>query len=165
MRKELGYVIAPHALPGGLKVRQFFKIYQNVRMVTGDPWEPLVELLQLGAFLETLISDCSLGTKQKICIASALIGSPGLVILDKSFNGLDTLAARRLREWLIGWGNENENCLLYASHMLDQLRTLCDRILIVTKSGKIVDSALDPVTLKEASVDALEAKFLSLMSA
>lgn len=79
----------------------------------------------------------SLGMKQRIGIAQALLNRPKLLILDEPANGLDPAGIREIRDLLKKLAHEFNMAILVSSHLLAEMQLMCDRILII-KNGKIV---------------------------
>ncbi|MEB2264594.1 ATP-binding cassette domain-containing protein [Priestia megaterium] len=68
----------------------------------------------------------SLGMKQRLGIAQALLGDPDLLILDEPANGLDPMGVRELRELLFTLKRDYNKTILISSHLLDELQRVCD---------------------------------------
>ena len=80
----------------------------------------------------------SLGMKQRLGLANALIKKPKLLILDEPTNGLDPHGIKNLREILKQISNERHMSILISSHILAEVENICDRIVIIDK-GKIIE--------------------------
>ena len=80
----------------------------------------------------------SLGMRQRLGIASTLLGDPALVILDEPANGLDQAGQREIRELIRDLAKEERGVLL-ASHLLHEVEQVCDRVLVI-KKGKLIAS-------------------------
>ena len=102
----------------------------------------------------------SLGTKQRLGIAQALLGDPDLLILDEPANGLDPMGVRELRELLFTLKRDYNKTILISSHLLDELQRVCDQIVVMREGELIWDGALDQL----ASGKNLEDAFVELVS-
>jgi ABC-2 type transport system ATP-binding protein len=80
----------------------------------------------------------SLGMRQRLGIASTLLGDPALVILDEPANGLDPAGQREIRELIRELAKEGRGVLL-ASHLLHEVEQVCDRVIVI-KKGKLIAS-------------------------
>ncbi len=80
----------------------------------------------------------SLGMRQRLGVASTLLGDPALVILDEPANGLDPAGQREIRELVRELAKEDRGVLL-ASHILHEVEQVCDRVLVI-KKGKLIAS-------------------------
>jgi ABC-type multidrug transport system ATPase subunit len=102
----------------------------------------------------------SLGMKQRLGIAQALLGDPDLLILDEPANGLDPMGVRELRELLFNLKRDYNKTILISSHLLDELQRVCDQIVVMREGKLIWDGALDQL----ASGKNLEDAFVELVS-
>jgi ABC-2 type transport system ATP-binding protein len=96
----------------------------------------LLHLVGLAARADDRFRRYSFGMKQRLGIASALLGNPGLLILDEPINGLDPAGVHEMRG-LIGRLAEGERTVLVSSHVLTEVEQVCDW-LIVIESGRLV---------------------------
>ncbi|AZV57514.1 ATP-binding cassette domain-containing protein [Clostridium sp. AWRP] len=79
----------------------------------------------------------SLGMKQRLGIAQALLNNPEVIILDEPANGLDPMGMRDLRELIFKLQKEKKITFFISSHLLDELQQLCNRFVVINK-GKLV---------------------------
>jgi len=91
----------------------------------------------------------SLGMKQRLGIAAALIGSPDLLLLDEPANGLDPPGALELRRLLRALAGEGIT-ILFSSHLLDEVERLCDRVAILENGRVAAEGALDALLTADA---------------
>ncbi|MBC6490732.1 ABC transporter ATP-binding protein [Flavihumibacter stibioxidans] len=101
-------------------------------------------------------STYSLGMKQRLAIAAALLGAPRVLVLDEPTNGLDPVGIAEIRE-LIKTLNKQGHTIIMASHLLDEVEKICTHVAIL-KTGKIittgpVDEVLADEELVELSAD------------
>lgn len=96
----------------------------------------LVSELEMSEYIKKKAGQYSLGMKQKLGIALALINNPKLVILDEPMNGLDPKATKNLRN-LIKKRASNGVTFLISSHLLSELQKLADDVILVS-NGKII---------------------------
>lgn len=104
--------------------------------VPTDEVDRVLELVGLSGRSGDRATRYSLGMKQRLGIATALLGAPPLLILDEPVNGLDPQAIAETRDLLRGLRNEGHTILL-SSHLLGEIDELCDR-LVVLDSGRVV---------------------------
>ena len=100
--------------------------------------DPLLARLGLTQRARSKFRTYSLGMRQRLGIASTLIGDPALVILDEPANGLDPAGQREIRELIKELARENRGVLL-ASHLLYEVEQVCDRVVVI-KQGRLVTS-------------------------
>jgi len=124
---------------------KFLSGYQNLihfaRMVPGVTKERIDELVKLVG-LENRIHDkvkrYSLGMRQRLGVAQALLHKPSVLILDEPTNGLDPAGIRELRDYLRKLAQEEGIAVIVSSHLLSEMELMCDRIAII-QNGKLVD--------------------------
>ena len=122
--------------------------YQNLvhfaRMSAGVTKERIQEVIKLVA-LENRIHDkvktYSLGMRQRLGVAQALLARPSLLILDEPTNGLDPAGIRELRDYLRKLTQEEGISVVVSSHLLSEMELMCDRVAII-QNGKLIDVRL-----------------------
>jgi len=111
--------------------------------------DPLLARLGLAPRAGSKFRTYSLGMRQRLGIASTLLGDPALVILDEPANGLDPAGQREIRELIRELAAENRGVLL-ASHLLYEVEQVCDRVLVIKKGKLIASGTLEEVTRRGA---------------
>ncbi|MFD2617172.1 ABC transporter ATP-binding protein [Terrilactibacillus laevilacticus] len=99
----------------------------------------VVKLVGLEKAIKNKVRTYSLGMKQRLGIAQALLDHPKLLILDEPTNGLDPEGIREIREYLKKLARETGIAVFVSSHLLSEMELLCDRIVIIQK-GQITDT-------------------------
>src|SRR6185312_14153251 len=104
-RAKAGFGLAIDApeLPAVLSGRQYLQFVASIRSCAADGWPcgDLLSRLDLKRWIDRPIAEYSLGTRAKIAIAAALLGSPPLLVFDESLNGLDPLAAWEVKRIIL----------------------------------------------------------------
>jgi sodium transport system ATP-binding protein len=117
--------------------------------------------LGMEKFIERRVKGFSQGQRIKVALARALVHDPGNLILDEPTNGLDVMAIRSLREMLRGLRSEGR-CILFSSHVMQEVAALCDRVVIIGHGRVLADDS--PQAIRERSgVDTLEEAFLDVL--
>lgn len=124
---------------------KFLTGYQNLihysRMMKGISGERIQEVVKLVG-LENRINDkvktYSLGMRQRLGLAQALLHNPSLLILDEPTNGLDPAGIREIRDYLRKLAKEEGLAVFVSSHLLSEMELMCDRIGIL-QHGKLID--------------------------
>ena len=93
--------------------------------------ERVAELVSLDHRLDQRVGTYSLGMRQRLGIAQALLGSPRLLILDEPANGLDPAGIREIRELLRELATERQMSVFVSSHLLGEIEQMCDRVAII----------------------------------
>jgi len=93
----------------------------------------------MGPWLDTWLSECSLGTRQKVSVLLALLGSPPLILLDEPLNALDPISALALKQELTRLTAEAGCTVLMASHDLAAIEMLNNHILVLLNGRVVLD--------------------------
>jgi len=112
----------------------FAKIYRNVDKARINE---VIKIVDLEKSINDKVKTYSLGMKQRLGIAQALLHSPKLLILDEPTNGLDPAGIKDLRKLLRKLSSETGLTVLVSSHILGEMQQMCDRVCIINK-GKII---------------------------
>ncbi|UFT99734.1 ABC transporter ATP-binding protein [Radiobacillus kanasensis] len=131
------------------------------RMIPGITKERIQEIISLVG-LEKAIHEkagrYSLGMRQRLGIAQALLHNPSILILDEPTNGLDPSGIREIRQYIRNLAEKENVAVIVSSHLLSEMEMMCDRIGII-KNGEIIaiESVKDAVgesDMKEVSLEA-----------
>ena len=112
----------------------FAKIYKGVDEARINE---VVKIVDLEKAIKDKVKTYSLGMKQRLGIAQALLHSPKILILDEPTNGLDPAGIKDMRELLRKLATETGLTVLVSSHILGEMQQMCDRVGIINK-GKII---------------------------
>ena len=111
-------------------------------------------------------STFSLGMKQRLAIASALLNDPEILILDEPTNGLDPQGIHEIRQ-IIKTIASNGTTILLASHLLDEVEKVCSHVVVIRKGIKLYSGRVDEMTasngLFELKVDENEYELIKLL--
>ncbi|HTV98451.1 MAG TPA: ATP-binding cassette domain-containing protein [Steroidobacteraceae bacterium] len=133
-RAHLG--VLPHAagLYGNLTAREnieyFGALHGVERSRARARSNELARALGMGAFIDRRAKGFSQGQRIKVALARALIHDPSNLVLDEPTNGLDVMAIRNLRELLRELRSQGR-CVLFSSHVMQEVAALCDRVVIL----------------------------------
>ncbi|WOD65276.1 ABC transporter ATP-binding protein (plasmid) [Niallia taxi] len=108
----------------------------------------LADLVGLKDALHQKVKTYSLGMKQRLGIAQALLSSPEVLILDEPTNGLDPAGIIEIREYLLKIAKEQNISIFISSHLLNEMEILCDRLIYIHK-GEIIDDQKNIETERE----------------
>ncbi|CAI8976965.1 MULTISPECIES: ABC transporter ATP-binding protein [Bacillus] len=105
--------------------------------VTEDRIDEVVQLLGMGQVIDRKVKAYSLGMRQRLGIAQALIHNPDVLILDEPTNGLDPNGIHEMRMYINKIAHEQGKAVLVSSHLLSEVELMCDRVIII-QHGKYV---------------------------
>jgi len=107
--------------------------------VTKDRVLEVIDLLGLSSAIHKKFSTYSLGMKQRLGIAQALLHNPAILILDEPTNGLDPAGVREIRDYLKKIAEVEDTAILLSSHLLSEIELICDRAIII-QNGQFVEA-------------------------
>lgn len=124
---------------------KFLSGYQNLRqfarMVPGvskQRIDEVVELVGLGQRIHDKVKTYSLGMRQRLGVAQALLNRPKLLVLDEPTNGLDPQGIRELRDYLRLLCREEGTTVFVSSHLLSEMELMCDSVAII-QNGQLLE--------------------------
>ena len=149
--KQIGLVMGnKQGLNWDLTAKQSFdllsQIYEIPKVEYTTRLEKLTKLMQVETLLQTQIRRLSLGERMKMELIGAILHNPKILILDEPTIGLDVIAKQTLRKFLREIQAEMGVTLLLTSHDMDDIETVCDRVVIINKGQKIYDDSLSKLT-------------------
>jgi sodium transport system ATP-binding protein len=118
----------------------------------------IVELLEIGGFADRRTKGFSQGQRTKVSLARALVHNPQNVILDEPSNGLDVMATRSLRELILKLKDAGR-CVLFSSHVMQEVAALCDDIVIIANGRVAIDDSVEGIR-ERTGCDDLEDAFV-----
>ena len=163
-RARLGVLSDARGIYTRLTARENIAYYGALRGMTpaavGLAIERLAELLDLKALLDRRTDGFSQGERMKVAIARTLVHDPPNVMLDEPSNGLDVMTTRSLRD-AIRRLREAGKCVLFSSHVMQEVSALCDNIVIVAR-GEVVAAGTAAQLLAQSGCSNLEDAFVRL---
>lgn len=119
--------------------------------IKGTPYSKVTEKLELVGLIDRKDSKFrtfSLGMKQRLAIASALLNDPEILILDEPTNGLDPQGIRQIRDIIKNIASQGTTILL-ASHLLDEVEKVCSHVLVLRKGQILYSGKVDGMIANE----------------
>ncbi len=164
--KKVGAIIERPNFYPYMSAVQNLRLVCKIKEVSEDKIEEKLELVGLLDRKDSKFQTYSLGMKQRLAIASALLNEPEILILDEPTNGLDPQGIHQIREIIKKIAAEGTTILL-ASHLLDEVEKVCSHVVILRKGEKLYSGRVDGMLathgffeLKSAQAEAL-VKFLN----
>lgn len=165
VRRRLGVLPDARGLYKHLTARENIDYFARLQGVPDDEGvrrrEALVEVLEMGDFADRRAQGFSQGQRVKTAIARALIHDPRNVILDEPTNGLDVMATRRMRQFMRDLRTEGR-CVLFSSHIMQEVAQLCDRIVVIAKGRVVADESPEALRLQTGESN-LEEAFVKII--
>jgi sodium transport system ATP-binding protein len=164
VRARIGMLSDARGLYGRLTARENIAYYGALRAMEPAAVEAaiarLAELLDMKPLLDRRTDGFSQGEKMKVAIARALVHDPPNVILDEPSNGLDVMTTRNLREVIRNLRAQGK-CVLFSSHVMQEVSALCDEIVIVAH-GAVAAHGTPEALLAASGCANLEDAFVHL---
>ena len=136
---SVGGIIENPEMYGNLTGMDNLKIYARMHKdITKERIDEVVKLVKLGNRINDKVSKYSLGMRQRLGVAQALLHRPKLLILDEPTNGLDPMGIKELRETLRELSDKEGLAVMVSSHLLSEMELMCDRFGIID-AGKVID--------------------------
>lgn len=123
-------------------IRYFGELHGLSKAEIAERTRVLSEQLDMSEILDRQTEGFSQGQRTKTAIARALVHDPRNVILDEPTNGLDVMTTRAMREFLFKLRDDGR-CVIFSSHIMQEVAALCDRIVIIAKGRVVADGTAD----------------------
>ncbi len=140
--KKVGAIIERPNFYPYMTALQNLKLVCKIKGVSEDRIEDTLELVGLWDRRNSKFRTFSLGMKQRLAIASALLNDPEILILDEPTNGLDPQGIHQIREIIKKIASQGTTILL-ASHLLDEVEKVCSHVVILRKGEKLYSGTVD----------------------
>ncbi|MDZ4179826.1 MAG: ATP-binding cassette domain-containing protein [Coriobacteriia bacterium] len=148
----VGAMITPEWIPGD---RSALNVLLCLALTHGIPRQrcrDLLALVGLGDVANRRVRTFSLGMRQRLGIAIALLGEPTHLVLDEPVNGLDPEGVAWVRRFLREYVNEGRSVLL-SSHLMSELQNTADRVVVLSEGRVVADDAMNSlVSVSDGSV-------------
>jgi ABC-2 type transport system ATP-binding protein len=156
--RRVGAVLDAADVDPGRTGRNHLRVLAPLVAAPASRVDEVLGLVELGDAADRRAGGYSLGMRQRLGIAAALLGDPELLILDEPANGLDPEGVRWLRDFLRAFAADGGTVLISSHHLAEVAQTV-DRVVIINRGRLVLESALDDVATDAAS---LEDVFLEL---
>ncbi len=164
VRRQIGVLPHDSGLYGRLTAIENVRYFGQLQGLSGRELtariDTLVDQLGMQEFATRRTAGFSQGQRIKVALARALVHNPGHVILDEPTNGLDVMATRALRE-IIYELKDAGKCVLFSSHIMQEVEALCDDVVIIGAGEVRFDGTLNQLR-ERAGTDNLEDAFVAL---
>jgi ABC-2 type transport system ATP-binding protein len=140
--KKVGAIIERPNFYPYMTAAQNLKLVCRIKNVSTDKIEEKLEMVGLLDRKNSKFQTYSLGMKQRLAIASALLNDPEILILDEPTNGLDPQGIHQIRQIIKEIASQGTTILL-ASHLLDEVEKVCSHVVILRKGEKLYSGPVD----------------------
>lgn len=140
--KKVGAIIERPNFYPYMSAYQNLKLVCKIKEISHDSIERTLDIVGLLDRKDHFFDSFSLGMKQRLAIASALLNDPDILILDEPTNGLDPQGIHQIRE-IIKTIAEAGTTILLASHLLDEVEKVCSHVVVLNKGINIFSGRVD----------------------
>jgi ABC-type multidrug transport system, ATPase component len=152
-RRQIGTLLETPNFYHYLNAVQNLKIAATIKKRGHEDIDHVLKLVNLYERKHSRFSTYSLGMKQRLAIASSLLGNPDVLVFDEPTNGLDPVGIAEIRE-LIKKLNQQGKTIIMASHLLDEVEKVCTHVAILQKGSLITHGHVDEILVTEDVVEA-----------
>lgn len=165
--KKVGAIIERPNFYPYMTAIQNLSLICRIKGISTDKIEEKLKVVNLYERRDSKFRTYSLGMKQRLAIASALLNDPEILILDEPTNGLDPQGIHEIRQIIKGIA-ANGTTILLASHLLDEVEKVCSHVVVIRKGVKLYSGRVDEMTasngLFELKADSDEEKLIELLN-
>ena len=165
VRRRIGVLSDARGIYPRLSARENIRYYGALHGLVGDTLDArvdeLVRALGIAGIADRRAQGFSQGERMKVAIARALVHDPQAILLDEPTNGLDIMSIRALRS-LLRELRANGKCLLFSSHVMQEVSALCDSIVILGR-GRVIATGTAAELLLQSGESSLEDAFVRLL--
>jgi ABC-2 type transport system ATP-binding protein len=142
---QVGAVLEASGFHPGRKARNHLRVLAQAGRAPKSRVDEVLEIVGLEGAAKKRVGTYSLGMRQRLALASALLGDPGVLILDEPANGLDPEGIRWLRDLLRSLAAEGR-AVLVSSHVLAEVEQTADEVVIINKGRFVASGSVESLT-------------------
>ena len=165
--KEIGSFIEAPAFYGNLTGEENLDVVRKILKLPQTSVDEVLEIVGLTKWKDRLARKYSLGMKQRLGLASALIGRPPILILDEPTNGLDPVGVHEIRNLIRSLPEKFDCTVLVSSHLLSEIELMADNIGVLNHGNLLFEGTIEELKQKVAeqgySTNNLEDTFIALI--
>jgi ABC-2 type transport system ATP-binding protein len=140
--REVGALLDAGAMHPGRTGRAHLRIAARTNGIPSSRVDAVIDEVGLGAAARRRIKGYSLGMRQRLGIAAALLGDPPILLFDEPVNGLDLDGVRWIRALFRGFADQGRTVLV-SSHLMSEMQLIADRVVIIGRGRLIADAGID----------------------
>ena len=143
-KRDIGYLPEQPPLYLDMTVREYlYFVYElkGCRLPRNTHLKEICELVKIDNVFDRIIKNLSKGYKQRVGLAQALVGNPGVLILDEPTVGLDPKQIIEIRTLIKKLGKNHT--VILSSHILSEVQAVCDRIVVINQGKIVADDTAD----------------------
>jgi ABC-2 type transport system ATP-binding protein len=150
-RRQVGALLESTGFHPGRSGRNHLRVIARAAGIDASRIDPLLELVGLEGAADRRVGGYSLGMRQRLGLATALLGDPGVLVLDEPANGLDPAGVSWIRRLLRHWADEGRTVLV-SSHYLAEVAQVVDQVVIIRDGSIVADTDIAELTTSRVTV-------------
>ena len=147
-RKQIGALLETPNFYPYLSAEQNLKVAAAIKEVDDNDIDRVLDIVNLSSRKKSKFSGFSLGMKQRLAIASVLLGDPQVIVLDEPANGLDPQGIAEVRELIIKLGSKGHT-IIVASHIIEEVEKVCTHVVVIKQGNKLAEGEIGEVLREE----------------
>lgn len=151
-RKQIGTLLETPNFYHYLSGKKNLEIAASIKQKGKEDIDAILKRVNLHERQHSKFSSYSLGMKQRLAIASCLLGNPNVLVFDEPTNGLDPVGIAEIRDLIKNLAKEGKTIIM-ASHLLDEVEKVCTHMVILKKGNIVTQGAVDEVLSNEDIVE------------
>jgi ABC-2 type transport system ATP-binding protein len=165
-RRQVGAVLEVTGFHPARTGRNHLRVIARAAGIDAARIDPLLELVGLRTAADRRVGGYSLGMRQRLGLAAAMLGDPGVVVLDEPANGLDPEGVSWVRRLLRIWADEGRKVVV-SSHLLAEVAQIVDRVVIIRDGALVAETDIADLTDSRVTVrvDRVDAMLSALCAA
>ncbi|MDN4166989.1 ATP-binding cassette domain-containing protein [Cytophagales bacterium LB-30] len=152
VRRKIGAILESPTFYPYLSGEQNLKVICAIKQVPLTAIEPVLKMVNLFERKDDPFKGYSLGMKQRLAIASAMLADPSVLILDEPTNGLDPQGIAEIRELIVSIAQSGKTIIL-ASHLLDEVQKVCTHFAVLKRGKKIYAGSVNEALAESETVE------------
>ena len=151
LRKNVGAILEQPNFYPFLSARQNLIVHSKIKEIANPDFDGLLKMVGLFERSNDPFKTYSLGMKQRLAIASAMLADPEVLIFDEPTNGLDPQGIAEIRKIILNIRDMNKSIVL-ASHLLDEVQKVCSHFAVLRRGKKIYSGSVDEALSDTSSI-------------
>lgn len=151
-RKRIGSLLETPNFYHYMSAWDNLEIAASIKGIKNPNRQAVLEKTGLWLRKDSLFKTFSLGMKQRLAIASALLGDPDILVFDEPTNGLDPAGIAEIRDLIIQLSREGKTIIM-ASHLLDEVEKVCTNVAIIKNGDLLLSGKVDEVLISEDQIE------------
>ncbi|QOR68098.1 ABC transporter ATP-binding protein [Cytobacillus suaedae] len=149
--RDIGSLVESPSYYGHLNAIENLEVYRKILGVNKTRIQEVLEIVGLTSAATKKVKEFSLGMKQRLGIATALLGNPEILILDEPTNGLDPSGIQEIRNLLKRLASESGLTIIVSSHLLSEIDQMATHVGIISKGQLIFQDSIEELRKKSKS--------------